>query len=189
MKFKSLKTLMVSVVLIALSGCSTAPTHLIIAPQVYLAVSNQLSDKHASVKVVDMRTNTHIVQILQKDEAATILSAEQRLEDTLKNTLVSQWQREGLLIDPTSKNDLIVTIEKAIISVEQESVSYSTQSEIIIKVTIDNTKQTLTTRFKNRAHSEGALNADIAVLEREFNQHLSTLIKQILTSKDIKNFL
>jgi len=189
MNYKSLKALLASILLVTMTACSTAPSHLIVAPQVYLPTSNQLADKQGNVTVVDMRTSTHIVQILEKDEAAIILSAEQRLESIIQGILVEQWQQQGLEISNTAKNNIIVTIEKAVISVAQESVSYSTQSEIIIKVTVDNTKQTLTNRFKTRAHSEGALNADIAVLEREFNQHLSTLLRQLLTSKDIRNFL
>lgn len=189
MNFTFLKPLIVSALLVTLAACSTTPTHLIITPELYLTASNQLFNKQASLTVVDMRTSTHIVQILQEDEAATILSAEKRLEETIQGILTKQWQQQGMLISTSAKNKLTVTIEKAIISVEQESVSYTTQSEIIIKVTIDNTKQTLTTSFKNRAHSEGALKADIAVLEREFNHHLSTLLKQIITSKDIRNFL
>jgi uncharacterized lipoprotein len=189
MKNNRLKLLITSVLLATVTACSTAPTHLIVTPQVQLPASNQFSNQEAKITVVDMRTSTHIVQILKEDKAATILSAEQRLEYIIKDVLTSQWHKQGLQFNATAKNDITVTIEKAIISVDQESVSYNTQSEIILKVSIDNTKQTLTSRFKNRAHSEGALKADIAVLEREFNQHLSTLLKQILTSKDINNFL
>lgn len=189
MNCKLFKSLMVAVLLATLTACSTTPTHLIITPELYITASNQLFNKQASVAVVDMRTSTHIVQILKEDEAATILSAQKRIEDTIQGLLTKHWQQQGMLITASAKNKLTVTIEKAIISVTQESVSYTTQSEIIIKVTIDNAKQTLTTRFKNRAHSEGALNADIAVLEREFNHHLSTLLKQIINSKDIRNFL
>ncbi len=189
MNIKFLKSLLTSILLASLVACSAAPTHLIITPEVYLPASNQFFNKQASVSVVDMRTSRHIVQILKEGEAANILSAETRLEDTIQGILTKQWQQQGLLITAPANNEVTVTIEKAIISVQQESVSYTTQSEIIIKVAIDNNKQTLTTRFKNRAHSEGALKADIAVLEREFNQHLSTLLKQILTSKDIQRFI
>ena len=189
MNIKLLKLLIATVLLVTITACSTAPTHLIITPQVHLPASNQFSNQQAQVTVVDMRTSTHIVQILRKDKAATILSAEQRLEYIIQDILTTQWQQQGLQFNASAKNNITITIEKAIISVDQESVSYTTQSEIILKVSIDNTKQTLTSRFKNRAHSEGALKADIAVLEREFNQHLSSLLKQILTSKDIKKFL
>jgi uncharacterized lipoprotein len=189
MNLKTFTPIVLTWLLASTFGCSTAPTHLIVSPQVSLSPSNQLSGKEAKLSVIDMRTSTHIIQILEKKEAAVILSSEQRLEGIIEGILGKQWQQQGLTLSDSATNNVIVTIEKAVISVEQENVSYTTQSEIIIKVSIDNTKQTLTSNFKNRAHSEGALNADVAVLEREFNQHLSTLIKQILTSKDIKTFL
>lgn len=189
MKLICFKFIALTFSLASIVSCSTAPTHLIVSPQVHLSPSNQLLGKQAQLNVVDMRTSTHIIQILENDHAAIILSSEQRLENIIQVILAKQWQQQGLDLSDSANNKVTVTIEKAIISVAQESVSYSTQSEIIIKVAIDNNKQTLTSRFKNRAHSEGALNADIAVLEREFNQHLSTLIKQILTSKDIKTFM
>ena len=189
MNFNTFKPIALALLLASIAGCSTAPTHVIVSPKVYISPSNQLSGKEAQLSIIDMRTSTHIIQILEKDEAATILSSDQRLEDIIQGLLAKQWPQQGLSLANSANNKITVTIEKAIISVDQKSLSYSTQSEIIIKVSIDNTKQTLTSSFKNRAHSEGVLNADIAVLEREFNQHLSTLIKQILTSKDIKTFL
>lgn len=175
--------------LLTITGCGTAPTHLIVTPEVHLAASNQFSGKMAQLNVIDMRTSTHIVQIIEKDEAAIILSSKQRLEDIIQETLTTQWQNQGLTFSADAEDKITLTIEKAVISVDQKSVNYTTQSEIILKVTIANDKQTLTSNFKNRAHNEGPLNADLAALEREFNLHLSTLIKQVLTSKDIKAFL
>jgi len=189
MKLIKLKHLVIAFLFVGIVSCSTTPTHIVVSPQVSLSPSNQLSYKETQLTVIDMRTSTHIVQILEKDEAAIILSAKRRLEDTTKAILTEQWQKQGLSFSDSAQNKMTVTIEKAIISVDQESVSYTTQSEIIIKVTIDNSQQTLTSNFKTRASNEGALTADITALEREFNQHLSTLVRQILTSKDIKTFL
>lgn len=189
MKFTIFKSMALISLLATIASCSTAPTHLIVSPHVHLPASNQLLGKEAQLTVVDMRTSTHIVQILEKDEAAVILSSKQRLEDIIQGTLTQEWKKQGLLLSENTKNKITLTIEKAVISVDQQSVNYTTQSEIILKVTIDNTKQTLTSNFKNRAHNEGPLNADIAALEREFNQHLSTLLKQVIKSRDIKAFL
>ncbi|MEI6895397.1 MAG: YajG family lipoprotein [Colwellia sp.] len=189
MNFKQFKSIALVSLLITMAGCSTAPTHLIVSPQVSLSPSNQLYGKAAHLTVVDMRTSPHIVQILEKGEAATILSSKQRLEYILHDILTQQWQKQGLTFTEKANNKITVTVEKAIMSVTQESVSYVTQSEIIIKISIDNSKQTLTSSFRNRAHNEGPLHADIANLESEFNKHLSTLIKKILLSNDIKTFL
>ncbi len=189
MKSKLVKLLAVYLLLASVFGCSTAPTHIIVSPQVDLTPSNQLAEKQAHLSVIDMRTSTHIIQILKKGEAATILSSKSRLEDIFQDVLTTQWKKQGLSFSDGAKNKITITIDKAIISVVQESVSYDTQSEIIVKVSIDNSLKTLSSHFKTRGHKEGALKADIAALEKEFNQHLSTLLKQILNSKDIKSFL
>ncbi|MEW6995186.1 YajG family lipoprotein [Colwelliaceae bacterium MEBiC 14330] len=189
MKSKFLKVITAATLFTIIAGCTSTPTHLIVSPQVVLAPSNKLANKDAQLSVIDMRTSTHIIQILEEDEAAIILSSEKRLEDIIQELLSQNWQQQGLSIAPIGKNKITVTIDKAIISVDQGKVRYDTQSEIIVKVSIDNGKQTLTSRFKTRGHSEGALNADIAVLEKEFNKHLSAVLTQILNSKDINKFL
>lgn len=174
---------------VTLTACSSAPTHLIVAPELPIAASNLYADKSAQLQVTDMRTSNHIVQILKSGEAATILSSSERLETIVKNTLQQSWKKQGLTISELANNHIDISIEKAIISVEQATMSYTTQSEIILQVRINNGSQTLTNTFKSRANSEGALKADIAVLERDFNQNLTTLLLQVLQSKDIKAFL
>lgn len=175
--------------LFTLASCTNMPTHLIVAPQVNLPHSNQFSGKTAQLNVIDMRTSPHIIQILEDGEAAIILSSEQRIESIIQEVLSSQWQRQGLQVSEQANNQMTFTIEKAIISVDQQNVNYTTQTEILIKATIDNGKQTLTSNFKTRAHNEGPLHADVAALEHEFNQHLSILLQQVLSSKDIQAFL
>ncbi|TYK67277.1 YajG family lipoprotein [Colwellia echini] len=184
-----LKSIALSLLLLSITSCSSTPSHIVLALDVDLKPSNQLTGRNAQLQVVDMRTSPHIIQILEPDEPAIILSSQQRLETVIDNVLTKEWQEQGLTLNDTSTNKMTVIIEKAVISVDQESITYNTQSEIIIKVSVDNSKQTLTSLFKKRAHSEGALNADISSLEEEFNQHLSEILKQILISKDIKVFL
>ena len=175
--------------IIALSACSSAPSHLIVAPDVAVSTHLISENKHAQLTVTDMRTSNHIVQILKEDEAATILSSQERLENIIKKNLSDNWQKQGLTIAALAATSININIEKAVISVEQKTMKYNTQSEIIINVTINNGEQTLTNTFKNRGNSEGALQADIAVLERDFNQNLNALLLSILNSKDIKAFL
>ncbi len=186
MKRKLLATLLLSLILPA---CSSAPSHLIVAPEVNLPTTVLYSNKQAKLTVMDMRTSNHIVQILKESEAATILASQERLESIIQKALTHSWQKQGLILSNIASNHIAVSIEKAVVSVNQNTMSYKTQSEIIIQVKIDNGQQTLTNTFKSTANSEGALKADIAVLERDFNQNLSTLLKQILNSKDIKAFI
>jgi len=185
----TVKGLFTSLLLITLTACSTAPTHLIVAPELSLLTSHQYNGKQVELSVVDMRTSNHVVQILKEGKAATILSSQQRLEEIIAETLTHAWKNQGLVINDSAEEKINIIIEKSIISVYQKTMSYDTQSEIRLQVEITNSDQTLTNTFKIRSNSEGPLQADIAVLERDFNQQLSRLLNNILTSKDIKSFL
>lgn len=182
------KTLFSAVTALLIVGCSSAPTHVILAPQIIQTPTNTYNTQ-ASLNVVDMRTSNHIVQISQEGEAATILSSQQRLEELINSTLSSTWKKQGIGFNSIASTKIDITIDKAITSVTQKTMSYTTQSELIITVKVANAQQTLTNTFKSRGNSEGALKADIAVLERDFNNSLNTLLTQIVNSNDIRNFL
>jgi len=172
-----------------LSSCTSAPNHLIIAPEIIVPSVIQHTNQQAVLDVVDMRTANHVVQILREGEASTIFSAQERLEKIIKNSLNKHWQQQGLSIQTSAVNSINVSIEKAIISVTQETMSYQAQSEIALKVTVNNSEQTLTSTFKNTGNSKGPFKADIAVLERNFNQRLANLLQQILANEKINHFL
>jgi uncharacterized lipoprotein len=190
MKSKKILLLITSLIItVILSGCTSAPSHLIIAPEIMSTSVNQHTNQQASLNVVDMRTAVHVVQILREGEAATLFSAQERLEDIIKTSLSKHWQQQGLAIQTAAVNSINIVIEKAVISVTQETLSYEVQTEIVLKVTINNGIQTLTSTFNNRGNSEGPFKADIAVLERNFNQRLANLLEQILANDKINNFL
>jgi uncharacterized lipoprotein len=171
-----------------LGGCASAPSHLIVAPEIIAPSVSQPVAQQATVNVIDMRTANHIVQILREGEAATLLSSQERLEDIIKNSLSKHWKQQGLTIQNNATNSINIAIEKSVISVEQETLSYQVQTEIVLKVSVNNGIQTLTSTFRNRGNSEGPFKADIAVLERNFNQRLANLLQQILANEKINRF-
>lgn len=176
------------ILILCLCGCTSIPKNVIIAPDILL-VNDTNHNKQTQLDVVDMRTANHIVQILQEGEAATLISAQESIENTIKKTLTKQWVKQGLTISDGAANVINVSIEKAIINVAQETMAYKVKTDIVLKVTIENGSQTLTNTFSNSGTSDGPLKADIAVLERNFNHRLATLLQQVLISKKITNFL
>jgi len=177
------------ILILTLSACANIPSHLIVSPDIMVTPAVNHHNKQAQLEVVDMRTANHVVQILRAGEAATLLSAQERLEKTIESKLSSHWKKQNLLIESSAINTINVAIEKAVISVNQKTMEYKVQTEIVLKVTVNNGAQTLTITFQNRGNSDGPLQADIAVLERNFNQRLAKLLQQILASEKISHFL
>lgn len=186
---KFFSTFLLLLVIVILSACSSTPSHLIIKPYIQSTPSAQYHNKTAQLEVTDMRTARHIVQILQEGKAATLLSAEKRIEDTIERTLINQWQKQGLEIKNAGTNNINVIIEKAIISVRQDTINYQLQTEIIVSVRINNGVKTQLSTFKNKGDSKGPLHVDITVLESNFNQRLTNLLTKILANQTIQSFL
>jgi len=188
-----LKTLAATIVLVLLTACANKPTHVVIAPD--LSITNnpssqtQYQNKQASMVVTDMRSAQHVVQILRQDEAAEIYSSQQPLSNIIKQTLISEFKQQGLAITGQANNAIEIIIENSLISVQQEMMKYKVNNEIVILVKVNNGKQTLSNTFKVRGTSEGPLNADIAVLERDFNQQLTKLLTQIISNVEIRSFI
>jgi uncharacterized lipoprotein len=172
-----------------LNACTSAPTHLIIAPDITNIPTSKHINQQATLNVNDMRTAGHLVQILKEGNAAILFSAQNRLEDIIEKSISKVWQEQGLTIQNPAVNSINIIIEKAITSVTQKTMSYHAQSEIILEIKINNGLKTLTSTFKNSGDSKGPFKADIAVLERNFNQRLTNLLQQILANKEINQFL
>lgn len=186
---KQLFSIISLIITFLLTGCASTPSHLIIAPEIITPPISKQINQQASLNIIDMRTANHIVQILRENEAATIFSAQERLEDIIKNSLSKHWPRQGLIIKNSAANAINIEIEKALISVKQETFKYQVQTEIVLKVHIDNGIKTLKSTFKNTGSSKGPFKADIAILERNFNQRLANLLQKILANDKINNFL
>jgi len=175
--------------LLGLYGCANVPSHIIIAPEIMNASNTVQSNIKAQFDVVDMRTSNHIVQIMREGKAAILVSAQERLENTIQDTLTKHWKNQHLTLNSNAINSITISIDKAVINVEQATLEYKVQTEIILKVVVNNGSETLTSTFKNRGNSNGPFKADIAVLERNFNERLAKLLQQIIANQKINDFL
>ena len=188
-----LKKLAAITLLVLISACANKPTHVVISPDLSIINSpsskTEYQNKQARITVTDIRSAQHVVQILRKDEAAEIYSSQQPLSIIIKQTLISEFKKQGLAINAQANNAIEVIIENSLISVQQEMMKYQVNNELMIHIKVNNGEQTLSNTFKVRGTSEGPLSADIAVLERDFNQQLTKLLTQIINNVEIRNFI
>ena len=178
--------------LLMLGACSQTPSHLIVAPQLITASSGKYLNKQAHIKVTDMRTGNHIVQIMRPEQAAQLFSSQAPLKEIVAQSINSQLKKQGLVLSSdtsSATNAIEIVIDQALIKVDQQMVQYKVSSEIRLTVKINNGPQTLTRSFRNRGSSHGPLQADIAVLERDFNQQLATLLTQVIDNFEIQQFI
>lgn len=173
----------------ALAACSSSPRSLIVAPQVYVSNNPQNSHLSANIQVQDLRTANHIVQIFREGEPAELFASQGHLQDIVTTSLVSAYKKSGLHSDASANNFVKVTIEKAQINVTQTMMKYQASNQIRLVVNINNDEQSITKSFVSNGTNNGVLNADLAVLERDFNQQLGQLIVQIVQDSELLSFM
>ena len=184
----------VMIFIATLSSCSNSPSHLIVAPELYLPAISKYNNKQAHLNVTDLRTARHIIQILHQSKPAELMTSQQTLSETIKQVLVTEFKNQGLSFKQTAEsvtvnNKIEVIIDKALISVNQETLSYEAKSNISLRIKVINAQQTLTKTFNSRNNLIGSLIPDVAVLERDFNQQLTNALINILTNDEVIQFI
>ena len=181
------------ILLIALTtlliACSSPIKHVIVNPELLITNNNAFQQKQAQISFTDLRRTSHIVQILRDNEAAELYSPQQPLVDIVNASLSTGLKKNGLQLQPMAANQLDVIIDSALISVQQELVKYKAHNQIQIRVIAKSGQSTLTKTFKISGNSNGPFKADIAVLERDFNQQLAKLLTQITQNQELQSFV
>ncbi len=172
-----------------LSACASKPQHMIIAPQITSHITVNYQAKVTELTVTDLRPNQHIAQILRQGEAAELYSSQEHLANIVDRVLNQEFKKHGLMTHRMATNHLSVNIDQALISVTQETLKYQAKNNIVLTVKVSNNEQNLTKTFTIKGNSEGPLTPDLAVLERDFNQQLATLLTQILNDTEIQSFI
>ena len=174
---------------VLLSACAANIKHLVIAPEVLSVPTSSISTSSIAISTSDLRPAQHMLQIIKEGQAATLLTSQSSFAGIVNSTLNSAFKKSGVQVSSTGTNVLNVAINKALVNVNQSMMKYTATNEIVLNITIDNGEQTLTKRYRISGKSNGPLQADIAVLERDFNQQLSKVIRNMITDPQLIDFM
>lgn len=175
---------------ILISACAQKPQSVVVAPVLeYKKNSAPFTTKEMQFSVSDMRSASHIVQILREDEPAELYSGSSHLPQVIETSLVKAFKDHGINNMALSTNTIEVIIEEAKVSVDQTMVKYQASNVITLTVVVKNGQETLSQTLKTKGKSDGPLQADMGVLERDFNRQLGELLVQIARNQEIADFL
>ncbi len=175
--------------IIAISACASSPKIMVISPQIIDTKSNIYSGKTTQVNVTDLRANSHIVAIHREGEAIKLISANTHLDNIINDLYKKSLSKNSLAVNDSALNNIELIINTAEVHVYQELMKYKTTSQVTLTAKITSNEKTLTKTYNNKGNSEGVLTADLAVLERNFNQQLGNLIMQVVNDNEIVQFI
>lgn len=187
--------LFTSVLCIGLFSCSNLPSEVVISPTIFSTNVHNYQNSPATLQVEDRRNNVHILQIIEEEKATALINSQAPLKQIVTEQLSTHYKTASLKLinDPTLSSALPVNIhvfiDTALISVKQELFDYSSTNLIEVQVKMLKGNVTLTKTFKQKGATKGPMKADFAVLERDFSQQLSNVIQNILSDKELQEFI
>lgn len=189
MNFLSIKTITITLAICILTACASSAKNMVLSPQVPQQKSAFYQNKTASLTVSDLRTNIHTIAIHKAGKATELISTDIHIDQIIKKVYQKGLIENSLEINENSANAINLIINTAQVDVQQELVKYSAKNQLTLTAQITSANKTLTKTYNNKGESEGAFKADIAVLERDFNQQLGGLLLQIINDKEIQQFI
>lgn len=170
-------------------ACSTPLKQVIVSPELNVTHSNVFQQKQVQLDFHDKRSTSHIIEITRIGEAAQLYTPQQSIVSVVEASLTPALKASGLQIQALAANQVEVIIDDALMSVRQEMLKYSASNLMNIRVVVTNAEGTFTKSFKISGTNTGPLKADLAVLERDFNQQLASLLNQIVQSEELQHFI
>jgi uncharacterized lipoprotein len=192
MNLKRKNSLIITIILSTLlAACTNTTNMIIVSPDLvnHAPTNFQYGTKSLQLSVQDLRTTQHVVEITKKDQSAQLLKSQESLNNIVLKNLSEQFIKQGLNINNLATNQLAVTIEKALINVEQSLIQHKFSSQITLRVSLYNGQQRFNKGYQIKGNGKGPLHADIAVLGRDFNQQLSQLLAQLLSDPELRQLI
>ncbi|OUS30358.1 hypothetical protein A9Q98_05025 [Thalassotalea sp. 42_200_T64] len=183
------KFISVVLTILSLMACASEPTAIRLNPSIIKQSNNIYQEVSAKISVSDLRSTYHIVEVLNADEPSTLIGSTSTLSDVLNQQFSNELAAQGLTLAESSTVTLQFNVERARTYVNQDVLDYRANTIIKLKVNVENPAQTLSKTFTLRATTRGALTANIAELQRDFNLQLSKLIVQVLEDQQLQNFI
>ena len=181
-----MKKVILSLSLLALAACQSAPSNIIIQPN-YTAVGNQLQGKQFDVSVRDVRASNSALKVINKDGTTTVPS--NNLSLSLQKTLIDALKRHGASSGAQTTNQLELNIHQLEAIVKQETLKYRSESIIELEVIINQGSRRFAKYYNGNQQSEGPLLHDKARIESDLNTLLEQLISRMVTDQELKQFL
>lgn len=174
---------------VLLTACAANINHLVVTPDILISANNLQSIPSLNISTNDLRTAQHVLQIIKEGEGAKLLTSQSSLAGIIDTSVKSAFKKAGAQLTPMANNSVTININNALINVNQSMMKYTANNVIALSVVINNGTETLTKSYKTSGKSNGPLQADIAVLERDFTQQLSKLLANIVTDPQLIEFM
>ncbi|MCG6199945.1 YajG family lipoprotein [Psychromonas antarctica] len=172
---------------ILLVACSTPPTSVQLQPEISFKQTGEIQQSALMWKISsqDQRIAHYLIEVTRGDNAASLINESQSSRLTIENLLHEQWAEQGIALQATSKNTINIQLIKLLAKVEQNSLTYKTDANIVIEVKLTAENKIFNKTFKSHYGQEGVFRVSEQTVTKQLNDQLSQLLNEIVQDSEL----
>lgn len=174
-------------IIVTVTGCSSSQP-LILSPEIQSNNTNNIRyiGKSSTLVVNDIRPDKSIIAVMNNGKITKKIASQLPLSSIIHQNLSTEYTQQGLKIQSIAEQKINIDIEQATIHVQQGLFNYTSNRNIVLKVTMSKNANSISKTYSLKGTNEGPLKADLAVLGRDFNHGLGKLLTQIINDPELQ---
>lgn len=118
-----------------------------------------------------------------------VIQPQQPVSTTLRQALAQQLSGQGFSITDSATSTMMVTVEKALVTVKQGLVKYNMHSELQLQLTVNTPDGQFIKRYSGRSSREDALKASDKDIATSMNKLMNSVLNEIASDSELNKYL
>lgn len=189
---KYLNIFLISLSVAVLFGCATKTPKIVFHPDLQL-VGQQLSAlpqvPSIAVNIEDRRGISHIATVSGESKNKQLIYATKPPVETISSQFTELLTALNIKASAKASKQLHLYIDMIDVRIRQSHVAHDASVQVQFTLAIKTSRNTFKKPFYGNMRIEGLLGYDIAVIEKELNLLVESLIHKMLSDQEVKTYL
>ncbi|WP_283597692.1 YajG family lipoprotein [Photobacterium phosphoreum] len=174
-----------------LSACAATqpPPPLTLTPTAVFTSKPWANHKALNLTSVDKAPNRYIAAIDSGTENVQVIQPQQPVSTTLRQALTQQLSGQGFRMTDNATSTMVITVEKALVTVKQKLVKYNMHSELQLTLTVNTPDGQFIKRYSGRSSREDALKASPKDIATSMNKLMDSVLNEIASDSELNKYL
>ncbi len=176
---------------IALLTACSAPQqeqlNLMLQPQ--LSMNTITQGKAFTLTSKDARTAQYVALIDSGHSNIEPIHAKQNVRIALENALLEQFESQGFKNTVNSENNIVVEVQKALVSVKHSVMENQMDASLILEVTAETPKGKLVKTYNGSAKRSGMLSASNDDIQNVLNDVMNLVLKEVANDAELQKYM
>ena len=185
-----MKSILFALLALTLGGCATTwPESASLNPQINDQPDNIYSGNTIAIDNQDTRLGSQIIKIKIKKDPEVLIPNNITPGAVMADRLGKGLAAQGAQISAQGDTHLTLIVDEMQSEVTKPGLVYKSRVSLKVKLKAERNGASITKEYRKSAMKESATQPDIGDIELQLNEHISSLLNEMLQDSQLRNYI